>query len=128
MGIVRTTLHDIYYLPLLFFLHLQGASAGMIVSYCITAWLAIGSVFVDKGPTHYLPTSVDGCTNHTFSNHIAPGYLINAIHSRSPNTAHNESIDALYREDYTDAATGSDGPALQVVPAKTEFVKLTLIS
>ena len=72
----------------------------MIVSYCITAWLAIGSAFIDKSPVQYLPTSTNGCNNDTFSNHIAPGYLLNVVQSNLEYAVSNESAEIIYRDDY----------------------------
>jgi hypothetical protein len=92
----------------------------MIVSYCITAWLAIGSAFLDKSPVQYLPTSIDECANDTFSKHIAPGYLLNAMQSRFNDTILNENAEVIYRDDYlTDSSIGED-IELKVVPAKNE--------
>ena len=88
----------------------------MIISYCIIAWLAIGSAFVDKSPVQYLPTSTDGCANDTFSQHIAAGHLLNVMHSRSPNPFFNEST----ADEYAEAPAVGDDLELEVVPAKTE--------
>lgn len=47
----------------------KGASAGMICSHVIVIWLTFGSFTVEK-PNSILSTSVDGCTNDTFSQGI----------------------------------------------------------
>lgn len=53
----------------------QGAATGMISSHIIILWIAINSMFLPtdvKPDIPLLPTSVDGCTNTTFSPHIQP--------------------------------------------------------
>ena len=94
----------------------------MIVSYCIVAWLAIGSAFVDKTPVQYLPTSINECTNDTFSKHIAPGYLLNAVQSRYTTPVYNESAEAMrydYLADLADPSSGEDIKS-KALPAKAE--------
>ncbi|XP_055615923.1 sodium-coupled monocarboxylate transporter 1 isoform X2 [Toxorhynchites rutilus septentrionalis] len=44
----------------------KGASCGMIISHIITLWITFGGLTVDK-ETVTLPTSIEGCTNETFS-------------------------------------------------------------
>lgn len=48
----------------------KGAAAGMIASHITTIWLTFGSFTVDK-PNSILSTSIDGCTNDTFSQGIS---------------------------------------------------------
>ncbi|XP_058467266.1 sodium-coupled monocarboxylate transporter 1 isoform X2 [Malaya genurostris] len=47
----------------------KGAACGMVVSHCVTLWITFGSLTVDK-QTVLLPTSIEGCTNETFSSGI----------------------------------------------------------
>ncbi|XP_065089552.1 sodium-coupled monocarboxylate transporter 1 isoform X2 [Ochlerotatus camptorhynchus] len=47
----------------------KGAATGMIVSHVITLWITFGSLTVNK-ETVLLSTSVEGCTNDTFSSGI----------------------------------------------------------
>ena len=43
----------------------------MIISHCIVLWITFASqLFVDKPEVPLLPTSIDGCTNTTFSAHV----------------------------------------------------------
>ncbi|XP_062535647.1 sodium-coupled monocarboxylate transporter 1-like isoform X3 [Armigeres subalbatus] len=44
----------------------KGAACGMIVSHIITLWITFGSLTVNK-ETVLLPTTIEGCTNETFS-------------------------------------------------------------
>ncbi|XP_055590120.1 sodium-coupled monocarboxylate transporter 1 isoform X2 [Uranotaenia lowii] len=44
----------------------KGAAAGVIISHIITLWITFGSLMVNK-ETVLLPTSIEGCTNETFS-------------------------------------------------------------
>ncbi|XP_053682409.1 sodium-coupled monocarboxylate transporter 1 isoform X1 [Sabethes cyaneus] len=47
----------------------KGAACGMIVSHIVTLWITFGSLTVDK-ETILMPTSIEGCTNETFSSGI----------------------------------------------------------
>jgi len=50
----------------------QGAVSGMIVSHAFTIWVVFGSTTIDKPRAPYLPLSVDGCNNQSFSLHKFP--------------------------------------------------------
>lgn len=47
----------------------KGAASGMIISHMITLWITFGSLTIDK-EVILLPTSVEHCTNETFSSGI----------------------------------------------------------
>lgn len=49
----------------------KGASIGMILSHIITIWLTFGSFSIEKPPIVMLPTSIEGCSNDTFSSGIS---------------------------------------------------------
>ena len=48
----------------------KGAATGMIASHITTIWLTFGSFTVDK-PNSILETTINGCTNDTFSQGIS---------------------------------------------------------
>lgn len=53
----------------------QGAATGMILSHMIVLWIAVKSMMLPtdiKPDVPVLPTSIEGCTNSTFSPHISP--------------------------------------------------------
>lgn len=62
----------------------KGASAGMIISFAVTTFLSIGSFTIDKPATDMLPTSVDGCTNSTFSPWITKPHSSWLLQQSSP--------------------------------------------
>ncbi|XP_062533303.1 sodium-coupled monocarboxylate transporter 1-like [Armigeres subalbatus] len=47
----------------------KGAASGMIISHMVTLWITFGGLTIDK-ETPLLPTSVEGCSNESFSNRI----------------------------------------------------------
>ncbi|XP_021713419.1 sodium-coupled monocarboxylate transporter 1 isoform X1 [Aedes aegypti] len=47
----------------------KGAASGMIISHIVTLWITFGSLTIDK-ETVLLPTTIEGCTNETFSSGI----------------------------------------------------------
>ncbi|XP_039449985.1 sodium-coupled monocarboxylate transporter 1 isoform X3 [Culex pipiens pallens] len=47
----------------------KGAASGMIISHIITLWITFGSLTIEKEVV-LLPTSVESCTNETFSTGI----------------------------------------------------------
>ncbi|XP_059611240.1 sodium-coupled monocarboxylate transporter 1 [Phlebotomus argentipes] len=58
----------------------KGAATGMIMSNVVSFWLAFGSFTVKSSQPVLMPTSVDGCTNHTFSQAItksSSSWLVN---------------------------------------------------
>ncbi|XP_014254450.1 sodium-coupled monocarboxylate transporter 1 [Cimex lectularius] len=50
----------------------KGAAFGMLASHAIVLWITFGSLTVDKPSVPFLPVSVDGCTNTTFSPNVPP--------------------------------------------------------
>lgn len=49
----------------------QGAVAGMLMSQAVSVWLVLGSATIDN-PRPFLPVSVEGCNNQSFSAHSFP--------------------------------------------------------
>jgi hypothetical protein len=47
----------------------KGTAIGMVMSHIITLWITFGHLFLEK-TTQFLDTSIEGCTNGTFSSEI----------------------------------------------------------
>ncbi|XP_001655592.2 sodium-coupled monocarboxylate transporter 1 [Aedes aegypti] len=59
----------------------KGAASGMILSHIVTLWITFGGLTIDN-ETPLLPTSVEGCTNETFSSGIvkrSDSWLVSSI-------------------------------------------------
>lgn len=52
------------------FANWKGASAGMIVSHVIIIFVTFGHLSIDKTSVTFLETSIEGCTNQSFSSDI----------------------------------------------------------
>lgn len=57
----------------------------MVLSHAFTIWIVFGSTTIDKPPKAYLPLSIDGCNNQSFSEHtfpdvdLRPNFLRNSV-------------------------------------------------
>lgn len=91
----------------------------MIVSHVVTLWVTVNALLIEKPPISYLPTTIQSCTNHTFSQHISPLDLMNRKNFSVPSyvLTNNDENDDDYREQ---PYSGKDELDLEIKEAKRE--------
>ncbi|KAG8258869.1 hypothetical protein J6590_024188 [Homalodisca vitripennis] len=96
----------------------KGAATGMIASHIIVLWIAVKSLMLPldiKPEVPLLPTSIDGCTNNTFSPHISP--LISTMMS---NNSYMVTTETFWGED--DLASNLVDPEVSPTTHDVDFL------
>ncbi|RZF31964.1 hypothetical protein LSTR_LSTR012434 [Laodelphax striatellus] len=68
----------------------KGAATGMIISHISVLWITFNGFAIEKPEVPLLPTTIDGCTNTTFSPHIRP--LVKETSFYLNSTAHQQTV------------------------------------
>lgn len=96
----------------------------MIVGHLFILWITLGSLTIEKPPVQYLPTTVEECTNNTFSQ-IAPDDLSTALWNHYSSALQMSlpfnASDTDFVEDYKDQPNNDNLVDLEIMPTMKEM-------